>query len=74
MTGWVRMSDTVTDDPDKNTFVESPVPYHDAGDVARITELTASLIQLIARIRRIGGHSTPEEQDQLWAAERLVRS
>lgn len=35
-------------------------------------ELTASLTQLIARIRRIGGHSTPEEQDQLWAAERLV--
>lgn len=35
-------------------------------------ELTASLSQLITRIRRVGGYSTPEDQEALREAERLV--
>lgn len=39
---------------------------------ARITELEQALRDLIARVRRVGGYSTPEEQDALWRAEQLL--
>ncbi len=50
------------------------VPYHDAGDLARIAELEDALRSLIARVRRVGGYATPEEQDDLRRAERVLRS
>lgn len=37
-----------------------------------VTALTAALRALITRIRRVGGYSTPAEQQALWEAEQLV--
>lgn len=36
---------------------------------ARIASLETALTSLVARIRKVGGYSTPEEQDALRTAE-----
>lgn len=43
-----------------------------AEDRARISALTSALRSLITRIRRCGGYATPEEQEDLYRAERVL--
>lgn len=38
----------------------------------RIADLERVLRSLVVRIRKVGGYSTPEEQDVLWEAERVL--
>lgn len=38
----------------------------------RVHELRTALTALIARVRKVGGYATPEEQQVLWEAERAV--
>lgn len=38
----------------------------------RVHELRTALTALIARVRKVGGYATPEEQQVLWEAERVV--
>lgn len=38
----------------------------------RIADLEHVVRSLVARIRKVGGYSTPEEQDVLWEAERVL--
>lgn len=42
--------------------------------LCRVQELEDALRSLIARIRRVGGYATPEEQNDLRNAERVLRS
>lgn len=48
--------------------------YHDAiSKIDQIEELRDALRKMIARIRRIGGYATPDEQDDLRYAERVLK-
>jgi hypothetical protein len=42
---------------------------HAGAELARIASLEIALTSLISRIRKVGGYSTPEEQDALRTAE-----
>lgn len=49
------------------------VAYENAlAHVAETDRLRNALRSLIARVRSVGGYATPEEQEALWEAERLV--